>query len=766
MNDRWVRRMERVAGEIGDAIQRWRPSGDPTAPIDLAWRLGLLGALATLALVLFPPRGGYDVPRVRAGTVASEDVIAPIDFEVPRSEEELASRREQAALTVPPVFAEVPAAADSAIAAVDAYLERATEVDERDTVTPAALESLNRVDGRSLGLRPAELRDLLRAGVRDSLRAFAREALPELYRRRWLIPADDREGLSSAQIALRRPDAQEELVARSELVGLAPGAEIPGLGRRARDLGPDLEPLALQLIPGLIPPNLRPRPAVTAIRRQQAREAVEPIEEEVLQGELIVGAHTRVTPGQEAKVRALAAELERSRGGVTPEDVQVAMGKLGLNAALLLLFGFYLFLYCRDVFDDLRALAVIVVVWGLVAGIGGFVDRVEGVPGHAVPIAFASVMVAVLWNTRLSAVTTLFLAVFLASQGELGMPLLWTGLLAGLAGGWSVRRIRRRTHFYESLVFIFVGHATAVGLIALLRLWELTEFGVAVAWGGLSAALAVFLAMGLLPVLEWASGRTTDLTLLELADLNRPLLKRLLLEAPGTYHHAIIVGNLAESAAEGIGANSLLARVGAYYHDIGKIERPEYFAENQGKGGNPHDALSARASARIVIRHVTDGVALAKGAGLPEVVVDFIREHHGTTRLTYFWERTEEESPLSTPTESEFRYPGPKPRSKETAVVMLADSVEAASRTVRDPSPERFREVVQRIVEMKLEERQLERTGLAFADLSTVEEKFVSVLTGIHHHRIEYPGVPLHAPEEEAKHERADTVPRVGPATG
>jgi hypothetical protein len=300
----------------------------------------------------------------------------------------------------------------------------------------------------------------------------------------------------------------------------------------------------------------------------------------------------------------------------------------------------------------------------------------------------------------------------------------------------------------------------AVGGLAMVQLWSWGDLGVALGWGFGSAATAVFLAMGFLPLLEWASGRTTDLTLLELADLNRPLLKQLLVEAPGTYHHSIIVGNLAESAAEGIGANSLLARVGAYYHDIGKLRRPEFFAENQRQGGNPHDSLPPQASARIISRHVEDGVEMARQAGLPEVVIDVVREHHGTTRLSFFWHKAAGDGPGSEAAASDFVYPGPRPRSKETAVVMLADSVEAASRVMRDPTPEALRDLVKRIVDMKLDESQFDEADLTFHDLAVVQERMVGVLVGIHHQRIDYPTLSLHAPERSD--DAADKVPSIG----
>lgn len=737
---------------IGQLVTRLaaalRPTGNPTSPRDLTLRGLFLAFVAILTVGLFPPSGDRSAPAVSVGVVASEDVIAPFDYEVRWSDEELARRRDIAALTVPPVHAPVPDAAERSLARIEAYLDGVESTLAERGEGEDALEALNQVDGMSLGLRPAELRDLARGETRAAIAAFAREALPDVYEEGWMLPAPSLARLGGTQIAILDGQGGEQVEPVSAVAGLRPGAEIPALDEHAGSLDPPAERLARQLLPGLMAPNLEARPTLTAIRREEARRHVSPIRTEVLRGELVVGAHTRVTAEQEEKVRALSAILDRRAGVVSAETARAGIGALLMNAALLALLGFYLYLYRRDVFDDLRAVAVLAALWSLLVGLAAFVDRVDAVPAHAVPVALASVLVAVLWDTRLSAVLTLFLAGYLAGQGGLGMPLLWTGIVGGLCGAWSVRHVRRRTHFYETLLFVAVGNLFAIGALALMRLWGWGEFGEAAGWGFLSAGLAVFLAMGLLPILEWASGRTTDLTLLELADLNRPLLKQLLLDAPGTYHHSIIVGHLAEAAAEGIGGNSLIARVGSYYHDIGKVRNPEYFVENQRQGVNPHDQLDPRTSARIVARHVADGAEMARAAGLPACVLDVILEHHGTTRLTYFWHKAEQTQEREI---SDFRYPGPRPQSKETAVVMLADSVEAASRTLPEPTAEKIRATVRRVVDMKLAEHQLEEADLTFHDLAVVEERFVTVLTGMHHQRIDYPAIPLHALTVEEK---------------
>jgi putative nucleotidyltransferase with HDIG domain len=241
-----------------------------------------------------------------------------------------------------------------------------------------------------------------------------------------------------------------------------------------------------------------------------------------------------------------------------------------------------------------------------------------------------------------------------------------------------------------------------------------------------------------MPVFEWFTGITTDQTLLEWADPNRKLLKSLSLEASGTYAHTINVANLAEAAATAIGANGLLARVGVYYHDVGKMLKPQYFVENQPGGRNPHDKLKPHTSAALVREHVIEGERMARDEGVPEAVARFIPEHHGTQLIGFFYERAKEESEEE-PDPAEFRYPGPKPQSRETAIAMLADSVESATRVLQDASPDRIRELVATIVQAKTRDGQLSESPLTFRDLSLIQEQFVKVVSGMFHHRLDYP---------------------------
>jgi hypothetical protein len=258
--------------------------------------------------------------------------------------------------------------------------------------------------------------------------------------------------------------------------------------------------------------------------------------------------------------------------------------------------------------------------------------------------------------------------------------------------------------------------------------------------GIVNGILSSVLTIGFLPFWETAFGITTSVRLLELSNPNQTLLKRLLVEAPGTYHHSILVGNLAEAAAEEVGANALLARVGAYYHDIGKIKRPYFFIENQLSSENPHDKLAPSLSTLIITSHIKEGIEMAKEYKLPQSIIEIIQQHHGNSHLAYFYqkalEKSNDENNVSI---NDFRYDYPKPRTKEAAIVMLADSVEAGVRSMQKPTPNRIEAFVKKIITEKLQENQLEECDLTFRELDIITRAFVRVLKGIFHNRIEYP---------------------------
>jgi putative nucleotidyltransferase with HDIG domain len=355
-----------------------------------------------------------------------------------------------------------------------------------------------------------------------------------------------------------------------------------------------------------------------------------------------------------------------------------------------------------------------------------------------VPVALAAVLLSALFDRRISVVVTVVLATLVAGQSVYrGTNALFINLVAGAAAAVSVGEIRRRNQSYEWIVMIGGAYLVTAGAIGLTLDLPWREIFVSAGFGVLNAFVCVLLAVLVLPMAEAFTGIETDLTLLEWSDLNRPLMQRLSLEAPGTYAHTIAIANLAEAACRAIGANPLLARVGAYYHDIGKIAKPQYFVENQAKGRNPHDALQPNASALIIRNHVQEGLELAEQNKLPKALRAFITEHHGTGTISYFLDKARQGGPA--PDTAEFTYPGPLPQTCETAVVMLADGIEASARVLHEPTPQKIREVVDHIVRQRMEQGQLSSAPLTLRQIEIVKEEFARVLVGMYHNRIEYP---------------------------
>ena len=300
--------------------------------------------------------------------------------------------------------------------------------------------------------------------------------------------------------------------------------------------------------------------------------------------------------------------------------------------------------------------------------------------------------------------------------------------------------------------------------MGLLSRTEPSIFIVDASWGFGSGILSAVIVTILLPGLEYLFKITTNISLLELSDLNHPLLKKMLTVAPGTYHHSLLVGNLAEAASEAIGANSLLARVASYYHDIGKIEKAEYFSENERfEKKSKHDKLTPSMSSLIIINHVKNGVELAQKYKLNKTIVDIIQEHHGASQVFYFYKRALEKIEDKEMLEAmSFRYPGPKPQTRESAIVLLADSIEAASRSFSDPTPGSIKGMVQKIINNKFIDGQLEECELALKDLHKIADSFARILTGIFHTRVEYPDAREEPEETEADEDKNKKSPKKG----
>jgi hypothetical protein len=336
-------------------------------------------------------------------------------------------------------------------------------------------------------------------------------------------------------------------------------------------------------------------------------------------------------------------------------------------------------------------------------------------------------------------IATLVLALLLGTQPAYGGPTaLYTAAVGGVASAMAVRPIRRRSQLLWAMVAATAALGLALGSLALRHAIPASDLPAGLMRAAVNGVGSTALAAIALPIFESFTGITTNLTLLELSDPDRPLLRRLATEAPGTYAHSVAMANLCEAACNEIGGNGLLARVGCYYHDIGKVRRPQYFVENAAPGVNPHDGLPPETSAEIIRRHVSEGLALAEEHGLPPAVRAFIPEHHGTSEIAYFLERARASSGVA-PTDGAYRYPGPRPRSVETAVALLADGVEAAIRVLDEPTDARLREAIDHLFEQRIASGQLAEAPLTLAQLDRVRDVFRRVLSGMYHGRVDYP---------------------------
>ncbi|MEX2188052.1 MAG: HDIG domain-containing metalloprotein, partial [Pirellulales bacterium] len=364
---------------------------------------------------------------------------------------------------------------------------------------------------------------------------------------------------------------------------------------------------------------------------------------------------------------------------------------------------------------------------------------------EVIPLMLFGMTVAVAYQQDLAMLISAAVAlvvVFLAGFGITSFVVLTATVSVAVL---LLGRIRsRRKLIYVGLTAGIASALTSLGVNTLAGPTPTEPILVASLWCGLWGLVAAFLMTGLLPFIENLFGVQTDLSLIELGDVAHPLLQELVRRAPGTYNHSIMVASIAEAAAEAIGAHGLLVRVGAYFHDIGKMLKPGYFVENQGQNGNRHDDLVPAMSTLIIIAHVKDGADLARQHHLPQQIIDFIQQHHGTTLVEYFYGRASAEQRATDPDrpvdESSFRYPGPKPQTKEAAVLMLSDAVESASRSLVEPAPARIESLVHDIAMKRLLDGQFNACGLTLHELHTIEESLIKSLIAVYHGRVKYPG--------------------------
>jgi putative nucleotidyltransferase with HDIG domain len=708
----------------------------------LARWLPLAGA-AIVGYAFFPPPAVIVTSIPAAGQIAGQTIVAPFSFETPKTAEEMTSEGESRALSVRPVYRYSPTAYDSALAKARSFFA------ELERAQPQGPDLVRAVATTRVGMTGPEASylaiEMQRRQAQSSVTHFLAEMLS-----RGVADAGVLRGEPSRQISLRRGEV-ERVVPRDSVLSFADLLDRAEAAASAIP-SPDGQRLVRRLVAAFYQPTIVPDLALTASRREQLRASVDPVKYYVGAGERITTLGQPVTEVGRAKLAALQTEIA-NRGSGHPM-LRGAIGALLYNAIVMAGFWLLLLFYNRGTYDRLREVIFFGVLFSLVLALTAALYRAFPGRPELVPIPFATIVVSLLYNGRLGVVVALTLAVLLDGQYALReSSYLFFALVGGVAGAVGIRVVRRRRHLYLTIAVMAAASVLSSVTIGLIQGWTTVMIAASAFLGILMAPASASLAMIVTPLAESATRRTTDLTMLELSDLGRPLLRRLAQEAPGTWAHSLAMANLCESACNLIGANGLLARVGCYYHDVGKLANPRFFMENQAGGPNPHDDLDPSDSARIIRNHVLDGLALAQDAALPEVVKAFIPEHHGTTEITYFLSRARLLS-NGRVNPADFRYPGPRPQSAETAVAMLADSAEAVVRVLEDRSPERVREAIEQLVAQKLASGQLDEAPLSLVDIDRIKGEFARVMSGTYHKRVGYPRAAP-APAELEAAERA-----------
>jgi hypothetical protein len=725
----------------GEAPNRGGAEGSRFSFLRVTKRMRLpllyLALFLALSLILFPPTQKKKGIRLEEGDVADADISAPFTFVVPVSDHEVELAKARAAVAIPPVYVRDDAATIHLPEDLKTFFNQIGAIAGRSSVS--VRERVSQIKDIAPELR-RESAELL---VDETIRARMLRECPRLQ----VLLLE--KGIVNDASPLKRRDYPRVTVIASGEESLVPAQTLvdqnelePLITGEARDLFPGNEK-AVRLFYGVLRSHLVPNLTYDMQETKKRRdEAVRKVERSftVAKNERIIAKHDKVTSSQIDILETMEAKRAAMEFATSyAKRIWLLFGKGLRILVLLVLLSLSLRRFRPGIIGESDKLTLACIVLSFYLVLTALVIKIPALDPYLIPVSFVALMCTAFFGVQTAALFTLFASLVIITHTNLPASYAFISIFAGAAGIVSIAHLRERRNFYT--IFLSVSAAYVIGIAG---------FGITdgISWGGFlrgsllgvaNSLACTIMVMFLLPIFESLFDVTTDFTLMELSDLNRPLLKRLIIEAPGTYHHSLMVGNLVEAVAGEVRANGLQARVGAYYHDIGKLTKPAYFFENKGENINKHEKLTPRMSALILASHVKEGVELARSEKLPRIIIDAIREHHGTTVMAYFYQKALEYDSRDTVNIEDFRYPGPRPSSKETALIMLADSAEAAVRSLESPTAPKIRSIVQRIIEARMNDGELDESGLTLNDIAAVREKFIQLLTGVFHMRIPYP---------------------------
>jgi putative nucleotidyltransferase with HDIG domain len=729
----------------------------PESPNDNLYVKIAIGLILVVIVAWMYPYGETIDFSYSVGSVwADKDIIAPFSFPIYRDQHEYEKEKQSALRSVSPIFdrndAVAQAATESLNTIVD-FLGVATDAHQRWLKTHAKADSVT--FDQSLGkplfpLSPKEWSILFqwraaeKRGSAHPFRSF-KETLANLLEEVYRVGVIDQAKIRQAPTLLALRKGTTEEIIFSQKIYDVEEAQASLQGRIASTFNDNVSAsIGGKLLRSVLRPNLLYNQNETSRAIQIAEDNVPRTIGFVQENERIVSMHDRIT--EEIKLRLDSFQRAKVERGSIRSQWSQRVGIVFHITLILSLYTIYIFLFRKKIYHNNAMLGLIALLL-LMEMFFGYLSlrlNVEAPIQYLIVVPAASMLLTIIFDSRVAFYGTVTMAFLIAGIRGNDYSIALGSLVAGALGAYTVRDIRNRTQIFRSLIFIFIGYSLTIIALALERYESFNTVTAELTFALANAVISPVLTYGLLIFFERIFKVTTDLTLLELSDFNHPLLRLLSEKAPGTFHHSMTIGNLAEAAADAVGADSILARVGAYYHDIGKMEKPEYFVENQVSLTNRHTRLRPRMSALIISSHVKEGIELGRQYGLPQKVLDFIPQHHGTTRMSFFFDKALKQAaarknPKDIVREEDFRYPGPKPQSKETGIVMLADSVEASTRSIKEMTSQKLEFAIENMIKQRFVEGQLDECELTLRDLTKIKEAFLKILTGIHHQRIAYP---------------------------
>jgi len=748
--------------------------------LEVSWKtLAAAGAvwLGTVLLLSLGQNATYLI-NLTPGQQISRTVVSEVRFEC-LDMENTGAAREAAADRVAPVYSRAPNDATKALGRANGLLDKLESLAETMAQAPPRDVLID-------GGQPAE-NDPVFLAVVELTNTFAELGITAIS------PASIQQWTGSNQLNVLRTALPEALAVSMALPILEPEHEVDSIqllgadeetlvewkrdalhapdkvaARLVTDLQQRLGPHTLPpgeldaLAAALVIPNLRFDKSLTEREKTIARREVESVFETVSPGDIIASTGEEATPQVIEKLEAHKRQL-----GLRSSPLLKLISNGAMLLAALFILGGILLITQPSVLrkPKLILLAGLLAIIPLAAARGlGYLEGIGGETGLGtlfnatnlvvlIPIAIAPLLATLLWNSRYGVAVGLWTSFVVAILVEQSFLVFLLGLVVTIIASLTVRDLHKRSSLLKAGLFLGLAQAVfVVGVAGRSGIQSFEQFLPQIGLALLNGALVAGLAIVFVPIFEWVFRMTSPIKMLELLDMRHPLIERLMLEAPGTYHHSLQVANLAQAAASEIGVNDLLVRVAALYHDIGKMVKPPYFIENTSQGRNPHDDLSPTMSTLLIIAHVKEGVSLARTHKLPQPIIDGIQTHHGTQAVSYFYHRAKEQAEedsegsksggngnSSGVSIDDFRYPGPLPETPEMAILMLADSIEAASRTLDNPTASNIAELVNKIIREKLNDNQLDKCKLTFAQLSEIKKSFIYTLTSMLHHRVKYP---------------------------